>query len=512
MIRGLFCGVSEYRGANTLPFCKNDVESLKSVLVEKFMVDDEDIEIIAKEGEIDNDEYIQQLSKFSGECDRDDLAILYFSGHASISSEGYNYLCVTNTFNEYTGVYIDALIDIFSKSRAKSKLVILDCCHADNKHETKQQVYNADKMIEDLYQAGISIFYSCEKEQTSNPYYGGQISAFTQFLCDALSYKGIYRDGGLYFYDIKLLVERYAEVWNSKNKETIQTPIFRTNMIGTIIFPLRKCYVKEEQKRYEIHTKNFSIIDLRQEIKTINAEYEKTFAAKIVANVDIRNDVLEFVDEVSTTIRKIKLPANTPKQKMTEHQEVDVVRLSIGNDMLDAEEAYWEYSAVWESNKEFRWGNKLGNKKVRSGNITYAKQENYEQLRHNRLAYVYPDNELREFCNQNIDVLVKKTELVISEFRNYENEDSSFEQVQKMAKNIAVELDEVYDKSFNAYFSLPGSELKEFSDLSYNLAVLLKEMLWLLTLEKSEESLIANYKIKLAEYYEKLNRWNEVRV
>lgn len=247
MIKGLFCGVSQYRSAHALPFCQNDVLVLKKTFTDNFIVDNDDIEIIADNGEIDNIEFIKKLKEFCEKCEKEDLAVVYYTGHGGVDERGDNFLCTTNTFNEYTCIYFDQLIHVFSQSKAKSKLVVLDCCHADNKYGTSVQTFNTEKAIDDLYQAGISVFCSCEGGQSSNPYYDKKVSAFTQFLSDALNYKGIYREDGIYFNDIKLLVETYAKVWNHKNVDAIQNPVFRSNMIGTIVFPLKQPKIKEKR-------------------------------------------------------------------------------------------------------------------------------------------------------------------------------------------------------------------------------------------------------------------------
>lgn len=81
--------------------------------------------------------------------------------------------------------------------------------------------------------------------------------------------------------------------------------------------------------------------------------------------------------------------------------------------------------------------------------------ENYKQLKQDRLLYVYPDDELKEFWSENIKTLVINTELVISKFRDYENEEVSFEKVQEEAQNVRYRLKDVYEMTFRAWFSLP---------------------------------------------------------
>ena len=122
-----------------------------------------------------------------------------------------------------------------------------------------------------------------------------------------------------------------------------------------------------------------------------------------------------------------------------------------------------------------------------------------------RLISVYPDDELKEFWEKNIKILIGKTEVVINRYREYENKDVTFKNLQEEAQNARRELKDTYEKVFHAYFPLPGSELKEFGSLSDNLAGLLKELVYLLTLNRDEQYIVSNFELKLTEYYQKIN-------
>ena len=63
---------------------------------------------------------------FEGEVD---VALLYFSGHGYINSIG-GYI-VTPDHSEYDeGVSMDEVLILANKSKAKDKIIILDCCHS----------------------------------------------------------------------------------------------------------------------------------------------------------------------------------------------------------------------------------------------------------------------------------------------------------------------------------------------------------------------------------------------
>lgn len=114
--------------------------------------------MLAQDGRIENSEYIRELVRFSENCMEEDIAVVYYSGHGGIDERGDNYLYATNTFdgNDMTCVYFDVIIEHLKKSKAKSKLVIIDCCHADSNYGSEKQKFDTDKAIKDIYQSGIT--------------------------------------------------------------------------------------------------------------------------------------------------------------------------------------------------------------------------------------------------------------------------------------------------------------------------------------------------------------------
>ena len=67
---------------------------------------------------------IEQL--FHGD---NEIALLYFSGHGSISSTG-GYLVTTDAKRYDEGVSMDQILSLANNSKAKDKIIFLDCCHS----------------------------------------------------------------------------------------------------------------------------------------------------------------------------------------------------------------------------------------------------------------------------------------------------------------------------------------------------------------------------------------------
>lgn len=514
MIRGLFCGISEYRANQELPYCVNDAKKMKEIFTEIFMCSDDSINVLATEGHIDDSEYISEVKKFSETCTEDDVAVIYYSGHGGIDEDGYNYLYATNTYdgNTQSYIYFDVIVDRLNESRAKSKLVIVDCCHADSNYGSEQQRFDIDKALGYIYQSGITAIFSCRKEEESYPYYGKEISAFTQFFCDAARYKKIYQPEGLYLSDLKISIDAYARAWNMKNESMQQRPVLRSNVVGTIVLPLKTPpkISKREQQRVMCNT--FDVLDFQWQVKKPKDYYQKVYMAKIVAKIDISNDnITEFSKIIIDTFRRLKLQAKSQKQQLTQDQLVDVVQLWIAKDYLDVEDSNFAYQVYWEKDDSLYWCKQLGDTRVQFGNMAYRKIQAYERQRNYREKYTLPDNEIKQFWTTNLKRLIVDTEKVIYEYSNlYLNNELPYERLKEKAKVTYCGLKDVYKDVFEAWWPLPDSDLKDYTKFSNELATDIQELLFLFDSDKGEEWVINNFKLKLERYYKSVEKWRKM--
>jgi hypothetical protein len=75
----------------------------------------------------------EAIADFYRTCRREDLTLLYFSGHGLKDDEGRLYLAMTNTRREallFTGLPAGTLNDAMEASPSRRKLLILDCCYS----------------------------------------------------------------------------------------------------------------------------------------------------------------------------------------------------------------------------------------------------------------------------------------------------------------------------------------------------------------------------------------------
>jgi uncharacterized caspase-like protein len=127
----LLIGVSEYKaGLPPLPAAPNDVEAMQRVLQDPNMGGFDVVEPL-----LNPDPFAMQdaIERLFAECQKDDLALLFFSGHGITDDNGRLFL-TTHLTNEKrfkaTSVPASFVHDVMNESPCQRQVVILDCCYS----------------------------------------------------------------------------------------------------------------------------------------------------------------------------------------------------------------------------------------------------------------------------------------------------------------------------------------------------------------------------------------------
>lgn len=155
-------------------------------------------------------EAIEQL--FAGNSD---MALLYFSGHGYIKSTG-GYLVTVDAKKYDEGVSMDDILALANQSKAKNKVVILDCCHSGAMGSPNLAANNIAQLSE-----GLSVLTASRDSEYAVEIGGAGV--FTSLVIDALKggaadVRGNITPGSLYAY-----VDEALGAWD-------QRPIFKTNV------------------------------------------------------------------------------------------------------------------------------------------------------------------------------------------------------------------------------------------------------------------------------------------
>lgn len=219
-------GVSEYddeRNVPNLPFVKQDVTSLKETL--ENYGDYEERRVATVSGKQATRDAIERSiqSQLAGVRSTDDL-IVYFSGHGIRAKNGQLYLipkdCQINDLAS-TAIAADWLRQELAKATARSKILILDACHA-GQGGAFTPASELEGSFEDL--ESVVVLASSSRNELSNPWQDR--SLFSYWLTQALKGNGdANSDGNVDFHEVYRFVHERVTWTAHMHLGRNQTPV-----------------------------------------------------------------------------------------------------------------------------------------------------------------------------------------------------------------------------------------------------------------------------------------------
>lgn len=214
MKRALIIGINDYPMA-PLRGCVNDANAMAGVLeTNSDGSPNFHIKLITSPSDTVTKSSLKEAMDqlFAGDCDK---ALLYFSGHGVISSTG-GYI-VTSDYKRYDeGISMDEILTLANRSKARDKIIILDCCHS-GAFGTPSVTGNSMSQLSE----GLSVLTASRESESAMEINGSGI--FTSLVVDALQggaadLRGHITPGSIYAY-----VDQALGAWD-------QRPIFKTNV------------------------------------------------------------------------------------------------------------------------------------------------------------------------------------------------------------------------------------------------------------------------------------------
>lgn len=210
MKKALVVGINDYP-SSPLRGCINDASSIATIL-EANGNGDPNFEVRLERNVSSKSKLKAMIVElFSGSSD---VVLFYFSGHGFLNEIG-GYL-VTPDYSKYDeGISMDEILVIANQSKAKDKIIILDCCHsgAMGNPTINGGVSNLGE--------GISILTASRDDEPAKEINGHGV--FTNLLISALQggaadLRGHISPGGVYAY-----IDQALGAWE-------QRPVFKTNV------------------------------------------------------------------------------------------------------------------------------------------------------------------------------------------------------------------------------------------------------------------------------------------
>jgi hypothetical protein len=203
-----------------------------------------------------------------------DMALLYFSGHGAIKSTGGALVTVdAKKYDE--GVSMDDILTLANLSKAKNKVIILDCCHSGAFGSPAVAASNISQLSE-----GLSVLTASRDSEAAMEVNGSGV--FTSLLVDALKggaadLRGNITPGSLYAY-----VDEALGAWD-------QRPIFKTNV--TSFATLRRVPPKVPFEKLRKIPLYFNTPEAEHKM---DPTYEDTVVGFKPENVAIMKDLQKF--------------------------------------------------------------------------------------------------------------------------------------------------------------------------------------------------------------------------
>jgi hypothetical protein len=182
-----------------------DIAALNRALIDprSGLFEDADVSLLP---EATSDRAVRALGRFFGTATRDDVLLLYFSGHGKLDQAGRLHLCMqdTDTSELLSTAVSSARVNEFADaSRARNVVIVLDCCHAG--------AFRGADLGQAVAGPGRYVMTSCRGTQLANDAtVENGTSLFTQYLVDALVSAAADQDGDGYvtFSDLYAYVDR----------------------------------------------------------------------------------------------------------------------------------------------------------------------------------------------------------------------------------------------------------------------------------------------------------------
>lgn len=187
----LLIGVSEYEpGLNPLPAAVRDVEAMQRVLQNPDIGGFDKVKPLINPDRQSMESEIEAL--FTGSS-KDDLVLLFFSGHGIKDDGGKLYFATCNTCKNPAGdlmrstaVSAETVLEVMKKSRAKQQAVILDCCFSGAFDPSLQAKDDGSLDLQRLGAEGRVVLASSSSTQYSFEQKDADLSIYTQHLIEGI--------------------------------------------------------------------------------------------------------------------------------------------------------------------------------------------------------------------------------------------------------------------------------------------------------------------------------------
>lgn len=439
-IKVISIAVSNYLIAedNDLPFCRNDLIYINSTFKERLDINSNNIISLGETGYVYANNLMDNLIDLRNKVYKDDILIFYFSGHGT-NIDGKHYLVCSDKL-----IPTQDIISYLEKIDSKSKLILLDCCNSGNFNISNTVDFNIEDTITEFSGKGYAVFASSKADEVS---YGNTISLFTKFFCNSINSTFLVKEGNVSLYDLQKLTSLYLNIWNKNNPNEQQTPIFRSNMGGTLYFKVADYtpFIKEkiylEKDKYIIYN-----------VSPSHAGSTKRYSAEIILKevLDFK-EIAEVSLEIINIIKRVEVYRNEISKKRYKGIPANIVWLYFGMDEDDIIQNNYICHTTWvDESQDKDWWYKIYNEKTFIiDNIHFNIHSYYESLKSFNIKNTDETESLILEIKQILSNILPLTEQTINLYQDYKNDDITEDELFDKLKPIISQIDKWYFSSID---------------------------------------------------------------
>lgn len=449
-IKAFLASVSDYSslGYANLPYCKNDIYQLKYALIQGLKAKNDNITLLGEDENLPKDYFDTEFESFLSSCQEKDTLLFYFSGHGNSGK-----LVLSDDT-----ISINDVINQIKDCTSQRKIIILDCCHSGdfNFQQIAQLDNNTD--INEFIGNGCAIMASCSAYETSGFHPRREMSLYTSFLCDALKDQFITREGKKSLDAINETIRLYAKVWNERNGNKVQNPIFRSNIVGTLFFKVSdyKSYLQENI--YE-ETDKYIIC----EVKPLHHALAKRYGVKVLLKYPCTfEEISAITKEINNKAINYEVYNNKTGKNCHFGKPANIVWCYFGNDKEDMVNCNYFCHTTWvdDSQDKSHWYRQNRNSFF-VNNIFIENNPSYELNK--EIQKCNMDTE-KYICivKEYLINLINAAEKYIQLFREYQNKSFSEHTFSNLIQPLNRELSKWYFKITE--LPCPPIEISDFGN------------------------------------------------
>lgn len=427
----LLVGVSQYQlpDCPPLPAVRRDLSAMSHALNKGLRIEEDHIMICGIGESVMIRRFARAIQNFSQMLGEEDTFLFYFSGHGADGALAF-------TDGDMT---IQSILDYLAQFPARNQIVFLDCCQAGN--FTQEQVRISDReTVVQFAGRGISVLASSAANQPSRIHPAFRTSVFTTFLTRAIMNPALIRHGRIALADLHRLVQYQARLWNLTHQNSIQNPILRSNLVGTVYFDVGDYH---PYQRKEIYLEMEECI--LYAVSPLHTRDKKRLAAFVLPKYRLQDSELaDLTKKIVKKIRRADVYENSAQEARFRRKRCALVWCYFGLDESDMINHRYFATTCWASPLEDRkhWYHMNSNATVIKG-IAVEENVSYDQLRKLQEVEI-EEQEYRQLLHEIVITVVTHAEKLRSAYHRYLNQELEEEGLIEFGRDLAGTIREAY--------------------------------------------------------------------